>query len=264
MHRLHPLLVPVILLALFQSCAGRAVRQVESGGPGTETIAIVGTNDLHGALLPLRFQSLASAGEPSVAYEAGGAAMLASYLRALREEWGGNMLWLDAGDALTGTLESEVDQGASMVAFLNQNGLDAAAVGENDLRLEALQARVSEARFPYLAVNLRDSVTGKPAELPGALPSRILKAGGLNIGVIGIAGGRSAVQPARAAERAFLGGKLRAGPAPDAVAAEAKRLRDSGAHLVIGLAHAGAACEPGSAPVSHFIRKPSDPLGACS
>ena len=40
--------------------------------------------------------------------------------------------------------------------------------------------RLREARFPYLAVNLK-------GELPGILPSRILKAGSLNVGVIGIA-----------------------------------------------------------------------------
>src|SRR4051812_20406274 len=107
-HRNSSRVLTLIVAALLTACSSGPVRQVEPNAPGTETIAILGTNDLHGAISQ--------------------APLLAGYIHALRQEWGSSLLWLDAGDSLTGTLEAEADGGASMVAFLNSAGLDATAV----------------------------------------------------------------------------------------------------------------------------------------
>jgi 5'-nucleotidase len=231
----------VLLSALFLAfglagCAGGPVRQVEPSSPGTETIAILATNDLHGAVAQ--------------------APLLAGYVHALRQEWGSSLLWLDGGDSLTGTLESEADGGASMVACLNSAGLDATAAGDRDLADPAFAARATEAHFPFLAANLPG--------YPGVGSSHIFRAGSMRVGVLGLtsielSGSRASVQQKKLP---FEWAPL-AQPLADAVVREAKRLRDDGAQLVVAVAHVGQRCDPGAAPPLHAIRKPGDYLGAC-
>jgi 5'-nucleotidase len=217
------------------ACAHGGGRAVEPGAPGTETIAILATNDLHG--------------------EIGRAPVLAGYVHAFRQEWGSSLLWLDAGDALMGTAESEADQGASMVAFLNSAGLDASVVGDQDLELgAALPKRISEAHFPFLAANL-DGVQGTVA-------GKMLRAGSLDVGVVGITTLEPEANPERQAVRRVFKTEPELEPQAEALVREAKRLRGRGAEIVVGLIHAGMFCTPGAG--HGAVRKPQEPQGACS
>lgn len=66
--------------------------------PFSERIAILGTNDIHGHILPtIQFNP-----SNNQTYRTGGLTILSTYIDALKEEWGDNLLWLDAGDEFQG------------------------------------------------------------------------------------------------------------------------------------------------------------------
>lgn len=67
--------------------------------PFIERIAIIGTNDIHGHILPKTYTLSPNSSET---LRAGGLTLMASYIEALKEEWGENLLWLDAGDEFQG------------------------------------------------------------------------------------------------------------------------------------------------------------------
>src|SRR4051812_10859935 len=67
-------------------------------GHDLETIAILGTNDIHGALAPQAAKTVEANGTAPIEYERGGATMLASYVRELQSEFGDRLVWLEAGD----------------------------------------------------------------------------------------------------------------------------------------------------------------------
>src|SRR4051794_36476840 len=78
---------------------------------GTMTLSLIGANDLHGGILP--------------ADDVGGLALFGGYvknLRAARARDGGAVLLIDAGDMFQGTLESNLTEGASVIAAYNALG----------------------------------------------------------------------------------------------------------------------------------------------
>ncbi len=96
---------------------------------------------------------------------------------------------LSGGDNWTGPAASTWFKGESMVQVMNAMGYDASAVGnhEFDFGLDVLKARTEQADFPYLAANMRNKSNGQvPTEL-GLRPYTILDAGGVKVGVIGLA-----------------------------------------------------------------------------
>src|SRR5262245_47391265 len=137
-------------------------------GPRPITITVVGTNDLHGGIAPRDGR--------------GGLALFAGYLanvRRAREKDGGAVVLVDAGDRFQGTLESNLAEGAPVVAAYDALGYDAVAVGNHDFDygpvgsasvprspaddpFGALAARAAEARFPFLAANILVAATGQP------------------------------------------------------------------------------------------------------
>jgi 5'-nucleotidase len=237
-----------------------------------ETIAILGTNDIHGGLPPQNLKSREPEGGAPVSYDAGGAAFLASYIRVLKGELGARLLWLDAGDEFQGTIESNLEKGAPMVKFFNAMGLQAAAIGNHEFdygpevtagtgasdRLGALKARMSEAAYPYLAANILDRATGKLAEFPNTRPHMIFTVGKLRVGVVGLStlDTPTTTRPENVASLDFA-------PLAETVVREAAALRAEGAQVVLATAHVGLQCERGRASNAHTLRKEADPQGEC-
>lgn len=213
------------------------------GASATVTLSIVGTNDLHGGVLP-------STGR-------GGLALLGGYvnnLRAARARDGGAVLLIDAGDMWQGTLESNLDEGATVVAAYNALGYTAAAVGNHELDFGpqgpaatprharddprgALKARATEARFPLLAANLIDTATGRPVAWPNVQPSVIVDVAEVKVGIVGVM-----TLEALAATIAANGHGLRVASLPESIATEARKLRADGATVIVVTAHAGGRC----------------------
>ena len=231
-------LVSIAILLLIASCDPARVDSP------TLTVSVIGTNDVHGALLPVDGNR--------------GLALLAGYVNNLREtraEDGGEVLLIDAGDMWQGTLESNLSEGASVVAAFNALDYDAAAVGNhefdfgpagekatpaNDLddAQGALKRRATEADFPLLAANLIDDATGLPVDWPNVQPSILINRGGIKIGIIGLLTEYALITAMAANTRG-----LSIAPLGLVTMREAEKLRQAGADLVIVTAHAGSRCE---------------------
>ncbi len=231
----------VALLALISTGPLADVAAVQPPPPFA-TISIVGTNDLHGGILPRDGR--------------GGLALLSGYvknLRAARAADGGAVLLVDGGDMFQGTLESNLTEGASVIAAYNAIGYTAATIGNHEFDFGpvgpatspagpgddprgALKARAAEAGFPLLAANLIDG-TGTPVSWPNVKPSVLVEAAGLKVGIIGVitSEAMSATTPANVQG-------LRVAPLAPAIIEQATRLRAQGAAVVIVTAHAGGRC----------------------
>jgi 5'-nucleotidase len=227
---------------------------------GIETVAILGTNDLHGSLAAHTLKTRETGGKTPVAYEAGGVAVLASYINILRHEFGNHFIWLDAGDEFQGSIESNTDQGAPMVSFFNAMGLNAAAIGnhEFDFGIPALRARMKEAHYPYLAANITDKGSGKLTTFPNTYPSKIIQAGNLRIGIIGLSTLETPTSTHPENVKNYVFEDLKSSTLTQAAA-----LRKQGAQIILITSHAGLHCDLTRTPSVRVVRKPTDIQGEC-
>lgn len=178
------ILTILILVALLISSASIALAK----DPDSVTVTVVSTNDFHGALI-------GAAHSWSHGDVVGSADYVAGYLNIVEEENPGGMLYLDAGDAMQGTLISNYFYGASVIDAYNEMGVDAMTVGnhEFDWGQEVLQARYDQADFPFLGANIFFAKEhGNPAKGHGGRPHwvkpyTVLEANGIKVGVIGVA-----------------------------------------------------------------------------
>jgi 5'-nucleotidase len=176
-------------------------------------------------------------------------------LRRARAQDGGGVVLLDAGDVFQGTLESNLTEGAAIVAAYDALKYDAVAVGNHEFDFGpvgpaqtprgpgddprgALKARLAEAHFPFLAANLVDTATGKLPDWPNLAATKMVDVGDAKIGIIGLANAGTATMTAPAN---FAG--LRALPLAPVVVAAAKDLRRKGAHAVVVVGHVGGSCK---------------------
>src|SRR6516165_6249581 len=119
----------------------------------------------------------------------GGMARLAAVVkseraRAAAEER--HRICVHAGDTLSPSLMSSLDQGAHMIALFNEVGLDVFVPGnhEFDFGKQVYLERAGEARFPFLAANLRDHEGNM---LPHHQDQLLIESGGLKLALIGAA-----------------------------------------------------------------------------
>lgn len=194
-------------------------------------LRVLTLNDFHGALEPRGYPW--SNGRPI-----GGIAAVKGMMDSLAAQCRCPSIRLDAGDQLQGTLASNLVAGRSTVEALNLLGLSAAAIGNHELDwgVDTLVARIGEARYPWLAANLIDSVTGRR---PGwAKPYVIVTAGPYRIGVVGYLtpGTKTIVLERHVRGLLFPGGRA---AMADALA-EVKAARPDFTMLV---AHDGAFCD---------------------
>lgn len=163
--------------------------------------------------------------------ERGGFARLAGVVEAERAK-GGHMLYAHAGDTISPSLMSSFDQGRHVIDLLNTTPPDVFVPGnhEFDFGREVFQARMGEAKFPLFAANLMGP-DGQP--LPGFAASKIYEFGGARIGLVGLAADDSPVKSSP--------GDLKFLPSVETGIAEAARLREAGADLVVAVAHTNRA-----------------------
>jgi 2',3'-cyclic-nucleotide 2'-phosphodiesterase (5'-nucleotidase family) len=150
----------------------------------TTTFTILHTNDFHGQLEP-------SGSNP-------GMARVAAVVNDVRATAGAdNVLLLDAGDEMQGSLLSNLQKGAPVIDVYNNMGYAAATFGnhEFDWGQVTLAERVEQANFPYLAANLVQNNTGNCATSGWTSPSfaqpYLVKTVGtgsntINVGIIGV------------------------------------------------------------------------------
>lgn len=231
-------LATIAALCVLAGCAGQRATPDEQF-----TISMLGTNDVHGQLLP--------------AGDRGGLIAISAYANALREareDDDGAVLIIDAGDMWQGTLDSNLAEGSAVVEAFNAIGYDAAAIGNHEFDFGpvgakavpedsqedprgALKRGAMTAKFPLLAANLIDEQTGEPVAWENVTPSVVLTANGVKIGVIGVMTSRALLATIAANT---VG--LRVAPLAKTIVKEATVLRNKGASIVIVAAHAGGSC----------------------
>jgi 5'-nucleotidase/UDP-sugar diphosphatase len=157
----------------------------------------------------------------------GGMARLAAIVKAERAK-GGTVLFVHAGDTWSPCLLCGFDQGAHMVALFNEFPPDVFVPGnhEFDFGKEVYFKRRGEARFPFLAANLRGP-DGQP--LPDHQDRIIVQANGVRIGIAGIA--------LEATTNLSSAGDLRFLPELETLRAQTKTLKEEGADLVVAVTH---------------------------
>jgi 2',3'-cyclic-nucleotide 2'-phosphodiesterase (5'-nucleotidase family) len=245
-------LAMMLLLPLAAACDGLA----PSGGapPGASSAAakaspvevtLIGTSDLHGRLATL----------PA----------LGGYVSALRAKNPDGVVLVDAGDMFQGTLESNSNEGEAVIEAYKKLGYDAVAIGNHEFDYGpvgeastvrknatagpdsdprgALKARAAQARgaFPMLAANLVEE--GHPLSWPNVTASTLVTKNGVRVGIVGV----TTMGTLTTTISANVTG-MRVTPLAEAIAEQARALREKGARLVIVAAHAGGNCTRTDAP----------------
>ena len=158
-----------LLFSLFSTSAGAAPNAAPSSDV---TFTILHTNDFHGQLE-------ASSSTPTSASNPG-SARIAAVVNAIRAAKGAaNVLLVDAGDQMQGSLLSNLGDGTPTgkgmptIGIYNAMGYDVATFGnhEFDFGQENLVARTTQADFPYVTANIVQNDTGNCATATWVTPA---------------------------------------------------------------------------------------------
>ena len=108
-------------------------------------------------------------------------------LKASLEETYGNVLLVDAGDAVQGTAFGSMDKGETIVKLMNAAGYDLATLGnhEFDYGMDGAMNVIEWAEYPYISCNFYHEENGVKGE-PVLAPYEIVEIGGRKIAFIGI------------------------------------------------------------------------------
>lgn len=219
---------------LLGGCAGPTHPSAPpASNPNPVTISIVATNDVHGQIERLEYFS--------------------GFLNNVERARGGDVLLVDAGDAIQGTIESNMNEGKAVFSAYDAMRYAALAIGNHEFDFGpvgldsvprtpeddpqgALRARIAEAHFPVLSANLaRDD--GRPLNWSNLAASTLTEVHGVKIGIIGLL---TVDAPDVIKQSVFAG--LHVTPLVDAAVREARLLRERAADIVIVVAHAGGEC----------------------
>lgn len=153
-----------LLMALLMLLTAIPALADETPAPEPVVITIFHTNDVHG-----RYNSA----------DGMGYAMMASYVNAARKD--GNVLVMDAGDTLHGTVFANAVKGESIVEVMNAVGYDVMTPGNHDYNFgyDRLIELSGQMDFPLVCANILKD--GKPA----FEPSVMLEIAGKKIAVVG-------------------------------------------------------------------------------
>ena len=230
----------ILLLGAFGMSIGLAANAADLP---SRCVAIAGTNDLHGVILPHSYEQFGHR------VQVGGVLIQSGYIQRLRESFGERFLLLDGGDLFQGTLSSNFSKGAAIITAYNAMGYTAASIGNHEFdfgpknqgnpdRLGVLKERLKQADFPFLAANIFEKTTGDLVQWPNTKPSMLVQKGEISIGIIGITTPSTpyTTRPINVRTLDFTD------PTP-IILGESQRLREAGAQLIVLLTHMGGSCK---------------------
>ena len=162
----------------------------------------------------------------------GGFPRLAAVVKAEREraaKSGGHVIFAHAGDTLSPSLMSGIDQGFHIVALLNLIAPDIFVPGnhEFDFGKDVFLRRMREAKFPLFAANLRNA---DGSAVTSFKDRAIVEIGGIRVGLTGAA--------LTETPRLSNPGDLRFAPLLASVEQQCQALRTEGADFVVAVVHA--------------------------
>ena len=164
----------------------------------------------------------------------GGFARLNAVVKAERAK-GGHVVYAHAGDLISPSLLSGLDQGENTIVLTNIAPPDIFTPGnhEFDFGEKVFRERMSEAKFPLFAANLRDR-NGQP--LPGFMDTEIRDIGGLKVGFVGLTEEDSQALSSPGDNLVFT-------PTFETAIARAKDLKAQGADMIVAVVHAERAID---------------------
>ena len=148
---------------------------VETAAPETteatepaEDIVILYTNDVHTYI------------DGALSYD-----VIAGLKTQLKEVYG-NVLLVDAGDAVQGTAFGSMDKGETIVKLMNAAGYDLATLGnhEFDYGMDGAMNVIAWAEYPYVSANFYHEENGVKGE-PVLAPYEIFEIGGRKLAFVG-------------------------------------------------------------------------------
>lgn len=171
----------VIAIMMLLSLVGGAFAAPQAAPAAPISFTILHTNDFHGQLE-------ASGSNP-------GSARVAQVVNDVRTAIGaGNVLLVDGGDEMQGSLLSNLQKGAPVIATYNLMGYAVATFGnhEFDWGQDVLATRTAQAAYPYVTANIVKNDTGNcstagwtKADFATA-PYVIKEVAGVKVGFIGV------------------------------------------------------------------------------
>lgn len=147
-----------------------------------ETVILLHSNDIHGVYKPYKLKT------DGADRLVGGMEAASHYINSLREKEN-NVLLIDVGDLMTGTMATDLEYsgvtGGVMIEFLNRLKCDMWCIGNHDFDLGKKNASglVGLAQFPTVMANL---VYKEDKKLFLGNPSYVLEIQGTRIGFIGL------------------------------------------------------------------------------
>ena len=172
------LILALVMCLSLLGCGASEKPAGTTGAPAVETeaaaapagdIVILYTNDIHTYI------------DGVLSYD-----VIAGLKAALAEQYG-NVLLVDAGDAIQGTAYGSMDKGETIVRLMNTAGYDLATLGnhEFDYGMEGTMNVIDWAEYPYVSCNFYREESGVKGQT--VLPAyEVFDIGGRRIAFVGI------------------------------------------------------------------------------
>ena len=147
-----------------------------------KTVVLLHSNDIHGIYKPYKLQM------DSRDRLVGGMEAACHYINVLREQED-NVLFIDLGDIMTGTMAMELEYkgvtGGMMIEFLNRLNCDIWCLGNHDFDLGKENALnlTRLGNFPTVMANIIYKETQKPLPVN---PYHVLTVEGIRVGFVGV------------------------------------------------------------------------------
>ncbi len=211
-------------------------------------LVIVTTNDLRGQI-EARQETAKDKHSPEQArISVGGAEVFARYLTILREKYPKEVLLLDAGNSLSGSLVSRISSAKAILDFFTKLNYDAVTFSASDLAAGPnlkkpvapeswMPELIESAKAPVLVSNLISLKTTQPVDWGGTLPQLLKDVNGVKVGIIGLL----ADDLPNKLDANVLNGYY-VEPAIQSFLKQARSLRLKGADVIIVLIHGGMSC----------------------
>lgn len=211
-------------------------------------LVIVTTNDLRGQI-EARQETAKDKHSPEQArISIGGAEVFARYLKILREKYPKEVLLLDAGNSLAGSLVSRISSAKAILDFFTKLNYDAITFSDSDLAAGPnlkksvspdswMPELIESTKAPVVVSNLISLKTTQPVDWGGTRPQLLKEVNGVQVGIIGLLADDL---PSKLDANALNGYYVE--PAIQSFLKQARSLRLKGADVVIVLMHGGLRC----------------------
>ncbi len=244
--------------------------EVKSLATTERRLIIISTNDLKGQLEAQQEKAEDKHSPEKALVSVGGADIMARYMEILRAQYPSQVVLVDAGNALSGTLVSRSSGAKALIEMFGRLKYDAIALSANDLAAgPSMKAPLSPTGWmphlfktqntPVLLSNLLDLKTTKPVEWGKTTPQLLKEINEVKVGFIGLLPDDL---PAKL-DASVLNG-LYVEPAMQSFLKQSRSLRLKGAEVIVLVMHGGVKCgveraQEKSLPLAKVNFDPRDP-----